>query len=56
MTLISGTLHADLRTYVIISGLVIVKMRNVSDHFVGKIETYILVLVCNTFCVMYNII
>jgi len=33
MTLISGTLHADLRTYVIISGSVILKKRNMSWQF-----------------------
>jgi len=39
MTIITGTLHADQYTLLIISRSVLLRMRNFSDKFVKKIET-----------------
>jgi len=34
------TLHEDLRTFMVISGWILLRMRNVSDNFVQKIKTH----------------
>jgi len=41
-TRIPGTLHADLRTFMIISRWILLLIRNVADSFVQKIKTHIL--------------
>jgi len=42
MTRITGTLHEDQYTFIIISSRIILRIRNVSDKFVTKIKTHIL--------------
>ena len=38
----NGTLHEDLRTFLIVYDSVLLRMRNVSDKIVEKVETHIL--------------
>jgi hypothetical protein len=42
MTRITGTLHEDLCTFVIISRWILLRIRNFSDKIVEKIKTHIL--------------
>jgi len=42
MTSITGTLLEDVCTFMIISRLILLRMRNISDRIVEKIKTHIL--------------
>ena len=42
MKIITGTLYEDVRTFMVISSIILIINRNVSDRIVEKIKTHIL--------------
>jgi hypothetical protein len=42
MTRMKGTLHADLCAFVITSSVILVRMRNVAEKMIIKIQTHVL--------------
>ena len=55
MTRITGTLHEDQYTYLIISRSVLLKMRNVSDIVVDKAKTHTYFMLDNFYSIIVSL-